>query len=301
MPSADLLHVRDLVPDALACLTECRSVPADRWPDRWRSRYLARHPEVFRAVDRDGDWSDPATVTAAVDGLRDRVADLAARAEAVRDLLPAGVADAAGALGWSGEGGPVECVVLVGPHRANGWVADLGGRYALFLAVEMLGPEDDGGLLVRHEVAHVVHDRRAGIRDWPSHGVANQLFAEGLATQVTAEVDSGRPLEAYLWFGRPGHRAWLDECRRRWSEILGRVRADLDATDPDHHAAYFLMRDSSLRGDLPRRCGYLVGLAAVRRLRQRHGLPELATWPLPRVRAEMAAALTDLPAPRAVR
>ncbi|WFE39635.1 hypothetical protein [Micromonospora sp. WMMD998] len=292
-----MLRVRDLVPDALACLRQCRSAPADRWPERWRSGYLARHPDVFRVLDRDGDWSDPADVAAVVDGLRDRVADLAARAEAVRDLLPAGVADAAGALGWSGEGGPVECVVLVGLGRANGWADDLGGRFALFLAVERLGPPDDDGLLVRHEVAHVVHDRRAGIRDWPPHGVANQLFAEGLATQVTAEIDPGRPLEAYLWFGRPGHRPWLDECRRRWPEILDRVRADLDATDPDHHAAYFLMRDSPLRGDLPRRCGYLVGLAAVRRLRDRHGLPELAGWPLSRVRAEMATALAGLPAP----
>ncbi|QLQ35190.1 hypothetical protein [Micromonospora robiginosa] len=297
MPPPDLLHVRDLVPDALASLTECRSAGAERWPELWRSRYLSRHPDVFRALDGDGEWSDPAAVTTAVAGLRDRVTDLAARAEAVRDLLPAGVADAAGALGWSGEGGPVECVVLVGLRHANGWADDLGGRYALFLAVELLGPEEDVGLLVRHETAHVVHDRRAGIRDWPSHGVANQLFAEGLATQVTAELDPGRPLEAYLWFGRPGHRAWLDECRRRWPEILGRVRADLDAVDPDHHAAYFLMRDSLRRGDLPRRCGYLVGLAAVRRLRERHGLPELAGWSLPRVRAEMATALAGLPAP----
>ncbi|MFG1675843.1 DUF2268 domain-containing putative Zn-dependent protease [Micromonospora sp. NPDC049282] len=298
MPPTALPHVRDLSPDALACLRECRSAPADRWPELWRSGYLARHPDVFRALDRDGDWSDPAAVTAAVAGLRDRVTDLAARAEAVRDLLPAGVADAVGALGWSGEGGPVECVVLVGLRRANGWADDLGGRYALFLAVESLGPEEDVHLLVRHEVAHVVHDRRAAIRDWPSHGVANQIFAEGLATQVTAELDPGRPIEEYLWFGRPGHRPWLDECRRRWPEILGRIRADLDATDPDHHAAYFLTRASPLRGDLPTRSGYLVGCAAVRRLRERHGLPELAGWPLPRVRAEMATALADLPAPR---
>ncbi|MFI5836500.1 hypothetical protein ACIA5A_22760 [Micromonospora sp. NPDC051300] len=297
MPPPDLLRVRDLVPDALTCLRDCRRAPAGRWPERWRSGYLARHPDVFGVLDRDGDWSDPAGVTAAVAGLRDRTADLATRAETVRALLPAGVADVAGALGWAGEGGPVECVVLVGLHLANGWADDLDGRYALFLAVEQLGPDEDVGLLVRHEAAHVVHDRRAGIRDWPSHGVANQLFAEGLATQVSAELDPGRPPEAYLWFGRPGHRRWFDECRRRWPEILGRVRADLDAVDPDHHAAYFLMRDSPLRGDLPRRCGYLVGLAAVRRLRARHGLPELAGWSLPRVRAEMATTLAGLPAP----
>ncbi|WP_089155740.1 hypothetical protein [Micromonospora sp. NBS 11-29] len=297
MPPADLLRVRDLVPDFVAVVRECRAVPADRWPVLWRSRYLDRHPDVARVVDRDGGPPAPAEVRAAVDRLHDRAADLTARAETVRGLLPDGVAAAARALGWSGDGGPVECVVLVGLHRANGWADDLGGRYALFLAVERLDPPEDVRLLVRHEAAHVVHDRRAGIRDWPEHGVAKNLFVEGLATQVTAELDSGRPDEAYLWFGRLGHRPWLDECRRRWPDILDRVRADLDATDPDHHAAYFLTRDSPLRGDLPRRCGYLVGLAAVRRLRERYGLPELAGWPLSRVRAEMATVLADLPAP----
>ncbi|MDM4779584.1 MULTISPECIES: hypothetical protein [unclassified Micromonospora] len=57
------------------------------------------------------------------------------------------------------------------------------------------------------------------------------------------------------------------------------------------------MRDSPLAGDLPKRCGYLVGLTAVRRLRRHHTLQDLARWPLPRVRAEMAEALTDLPPP----
>ncbi|MCZ7438434.1 hypothetical protein O7598_18645 [Micromonospora sp. WMMC241] len=297
MPSADLLRVRDLVPDFVAVLRECRAVPAERWPGLWRSRYLDRHPDVARVVDRDAGPPAPADVRAAIDRLHDRAADLTARAETVRGLLPDGVAASARALGWAGDGGPVECVVLVGLHRANGWADDLDGRYALFLAVEQLDPPEDVRLLVQHESAHVIHDRRAGIRDWPEHGVAKNLFVEGLATQVTAELDSGRPDEAYLWFGRPGHRSWLDECRRRWPAILDRVRADLDATDPDHHAAYFLKRDSPLRGDLPPRCGYLIGLAAVRRLRERHDLPELAGWPLPRVRAEMAAVLADLPVP----
>ncbi|MBP1782551.1 hypothetical protein J3R08_002401 [Micromonospora sp. HB375] len=291
MPPTDLLLVRDLVPDFLACAE--RSGP----PEPWTSRYLAGHPDVVRALRRDGGWSDAAGVAAALDGLRDRATELAARAETVRALLPGGVAAVADALGWSGDGGPVECVVLVGRNRANGWAGELNGRYALFLAVEQLGPPEDLDLLVRHEAAHVVHDRGAAIRDWPEYGVANALFTEGLATQVTAELDPGRPDEEYLWFGRPGHRQWLDECRRRWPEILRRVRADFDATDVEHHAPYFLMRDSPLADGLPKRCGYLVGLTVVRHLRRHHSLRDLATWPLPRVREELTAALPDLPPP----
>ncbi|MGW5667724.1 hypothetical protein [Micromonospora sp. NPDC003776] len=297
MPSTELLRVRDLVPDFLACLDECAGTPAAGWPERWRSRYLGRHHDIFRWLDRDGEWTGAEDLPGTLLGLRDRTGDLAARAEAVRALLPDGVAAVCDALGWSDPDDPVECVVLVGLHRANGWADALDGRYALFLAVEELGPPGDDRLLVLHEAAHVVHDRLAGIRDWPDHGVANGLLTEGLATQVSAELDAGRPDEDYLWFGRPGQRSWLDECRRRWPEIVHRITADLDATDPAHHAAYFLMRDSPLAGDLPKRCGYLVGLAAVRRLRERHPLPEIASWPLDRVRQEIRQALTDLPPP----
>ncbi|MFC0033737.1 hypothetical protein ACFFMM_29870 [Micromonospora chaiyaphumensis] len=297
MPTTDLLRVRDLVPDFLACLDECAEAPLSHWSDHWRCRYVGRHPDVFRTLDRDGSWSSASDLADVLLRLRDRAADLTTHAEAVRALLPSGVAAVCDALDWSDAGDPVECVVLVGLHRANGWADELDGRFALFLAVEQLGPPGDDGLLVLHEAAHVVHDRRAGIRDWPEHGVANGLLTEGLATQVSAEVDPGRPDEDYLWFGHPGHRSWLDDCRRRWPEILRRVAADLDATDPEHYAAYFLMRDSPVARDLPKRCGYLVGLAAVRRLRERHPLPEIASWSLARVRAELRGALAGLPVP----
>ncbi|MDM4779583.1 MULTISPECIES: hypothetical protein [unclassified Micromonospora] len=172
MPPTDLLRVRDLVPDFVACAGRGA-------PELLVSRYLAGHPDVVRALRRDGDWSDAAGVASVLDGLRDRAADLAARAETVRASLPDGVAAVADALGWSGDGGPVECVVLVGLNQANGWAGELNGRYAFFLAVEQLGPPGDLDLLVRHEAAHVVHDRSAAIREWPEYGVANALFTEG--------------------------------------------------------------------------------------------------------------------------
>ncbi|WP_091656449.1 hypothetical protein [Micromonospora auratinigra] len=294
MPSSELLRVRDLVPDFLAGLDACAGTPAVTWPPRWRTRYLGRHEDVRRALDRDGEWPGTEDLAGVLLALRDRADDLVARADAVRALLPDGVAAVCDALGWADRAEPVECVLLVGLHRANGWADTLDGRYALFLAVEELGPPGDDRLLVLHEGAHVVHDRLAAIRDWPEHGVANTLFVEGLATRVSAELDPGRPAEDHLWFGRTGYRPWRDECRRRWPEILDRVHADLAATDEARHAAYFRMRDA---GDLPKRCGYLVGLALVGRLRERHPLAELARWPLPRVRAELGRALAGLPAP----
>lgn len=294
MLSTDLVRVRDLVPDFLACLRECDGVPVGEWPALWRSRYLDRHPGVFAELDRSGEWSRPDDLDAVLARLRAESADLAARAAAVRELLPPGIRAVAEAMGWAADGDPLDCVLLVGLHRANGWADRLDGRFALFLAVEQLGAPGDDRLLVLHEAAHVLHDRLAAIRDWPPQGVANALFTEGLATQVSAEAAPGRRDEEYLWFGRPGYRAWLDTCRRRWPEILDRIGADLDATDPDHHAPYFLMRDSPLAGDLPKRCGYLVGLAVVRRLRAEHRLADLARWPRDRAVDEVRRSLREL-------
>ncbi|MFG3707562.1 hypothetical protein ACGF7U_22940 [Micromonospora sp. NPDC047670] len=292
--SISQLRVRDLVPDFLSLLDECGQVPARDWPGLWRARYVGRHPEVFAELDREGEWSRPDDLAAVLARLRDCGADLAARSTAVRALLPESVASVADAMGWVGDGDPLDCVVLVGLHRANGWADRLDGRFGLFLAVEELGPPGNDRLLVLHEAAHVVHDRLAATRDWPSHGVANSLLSEGLATQVSAETAPGLPDEEYLWFGRPGHRAWLDGCRARWPEILGRIDADLDATDVEHHAAYFLMRDSPHAADLPKRCGYLVGWEIVRRLRARHPLAEIARWPLDRGLREVHRALRAL-------
>ncbi|OKI65602.1 hypothetical protein [Micromonospora sp. CB01531] len=296
MSSSELLRIRDLVPDFQAYADECGALDRARWPGLWRSRYLDRHPRIFRELDREGKWSRPDDLAAILGRLREDSADLMARSAAVRALLPLGVAAVAELLGWTGEGGPVDCIVLVGLQRANGWADALDGRYALFLAVEQLGVADDDRLLVLHEVAHVVHDRLAGIRGWPPHGLASCLLTEGLATQVSVETAPGRADEEYLWFGRPGYRAWLDECRGRWSEILERIGNDLDGIDPARHAPYFLMRDSPLAGDLPKRCGYLVGLEVVRRLREDHPLPEIARWNLDRVGAEVRQALEQLAA-----
>ncbi|MEV4843567.1 hypothetical protein AB0K20_10155 [Micromonospora matsumotoense] len=283
-----LLHVRDLVPDFLACLDDRGGLPVERW----RTGYLDRHPDVRAAVDRDGAWSDTGDLAGLLDRVAASRAELAARSGAVRALLPAAVSAVAAALDWAGEGGPVQCVVLVGLDRANGWAGTLVDRYALFLAVEQLGDHDD--LLVRHEAAHVVHDRLAGIRDWPEHAVAGTLLAEGLATQVSAETLPGLPDETYLWFGRPGYGPWLADCRRAWPLILDRVAADLAAVDLDRHAPYFLMRDSPAGAGLPKRCGYLVGLAVVRTLRGRYPLREIASWDLDRATAEIRAVLPTL-------
>ncbi|WP_433349416.1 hypothetical protein [Micromonospora sp. CA-111912] len=290
------LRVRDLVPAYLDYARAAADSPPGRWSELWRSRYLDRHPEVFAAaLDRAGEFSGGDDLPAALARLAEAGAgtELSRRAGLLTAELPDAVRAVAAVLDWPGDDDPFDCVTLVGLHRANGWAGRLDGRYALFLAVEQLADPAEARLLVRHEAAHVVHDRLATIRDWPEHGVAALLLAEGLATEVSAETDPGLPDEAYLWFRRPGQAPWLAECRRRWPEILDRITADLDATTGDRYAPYFLMRDLP-GGDLPKRCGYLVGLRVVRELRRRHPLPEIARWDLDRAVPELRRALGAL-------
>ncbi|QLD28715.1 hypothetical protein HXZ27_20820 [Micromonospora carbonacea subsp. aurantiaca] len=291
------VRVRDLVPTYLEYARAADDASPARRSELWRSRYLDRHPDVFAAaLDRAGEWSGGDDLPAALDRLTETRADLSSRAVRLRAELPDAVCAVAGALGWADDRDPLECVTLVGLHRANGWADRLDGRYALFLAVEQLDNPAEERLLVHHEAAHVVHDRLATIRDWPDHGVAASLLAEGLATEVTTETVAGLPDEAYLWFHRPGYEPWLAECRSRWAEILDRIIADLDATTLDRHAPYFLMRNLPDGGDLPKRCGYLVGLRVVRELRQAHPLPEIARWDLDRAVPKLRRALGALAA-----
>lgn len=45
----------------------------------------------------------------------------------------------------------LDVVLLVGNHTANGWVAELNGRPALFVALESMGAPPYDGILVSHE------------------------------------------------------------------------------------------------------------------------------------------------------
>lgn len=183
---------------------------------------------------------------------------------------------------------------MVGLFDSNGWVDELAGRSELFIAVEQV-PDDEPccRLLITHEAAHVVHLRHRAGSDWPQDGIAAGLLDEGLATEVCAQVVPGLPDAAYLWFA-DDHHPWLEDCRRQYPDLARRLLADLDATDPDTYAAYFLISDSDRRGQLPLRCGYLAGWEIVRWLRRTYPLGIISRWDHQRVKREVQAALSAM-------
>jgi hypothetical protein len=155
----------------------------------------------------------------------------------------------------------VPAVLLVGVGTSNGWVARWEGAPTLFLALELLPDPPYDEILVVHEMTHLAHDR-SRLEPWPET-VGTRVFAEGLATAVSARMTPGRRPDEYLWFG-DAHRKWLDACDRRRAEIRAAVLDGLDL-DEELGDQFFSANPDRSRG-LPVRCGYWIGLLAVDRI-----------------------------------
>ncbi|GAA2593317.1 hypothetical protein GCM10010435_85360 [Winogradskya consettensis] len=269
--------VRDLVPEFLA---QTPATGAER-PASWQ-----------RYRERISKYHDPGLDERRLAELFTDSGRLTARADVIRRTASTALSSAAGLMGVMNV--DVQVVVLVGLFTANGWVAPLNGRAELFVAVERY-PNDEryGRLLLIHEASHVVHDRAGDHASWPEHGIAAALMSEGLATLVSSLAEPGLSDAQCLWFAE-GFEDWHQACRTHQRTVLDRLLAALDGDNPDTYAAYFQMRDSPERGDLPRRCGYYVGLNVVRELHRYHPLAELARWPYTRVVTEVRQALTML-------
>ncbi len=171
------------------------------------------------------------------------------------------------------------------------------GRPVLLLAADSLALERaDLGILLPHELFHLYHAARAGIRNdgvMPGATVRLPLFAEGLATYVSSVLAPGRP---------DGQLLLQDDLGAlpadRLPEISRRFLADAEApaADPAHPEAFRRWFNVSPggRSDLPDRAGYWLGLQLVRELRRTTPLAELAAWPPARAEAETLKTLERL-------
>ena len=254
--------VRDLVPAFLDFWAQAADATTSQQQALWRA-YTADHPEVVNdlvriGADTVGSMPAPATYAA---------------------LLPRIITNAPVALDWL-EGAAAEvtqvldrtelsitCVSMVGLAGSNGWVTVFDGSPTVFLAVEQIPGPDAGRILAAHEIAHACQ--------WPEDGpIGRRTFAEGFATQLTAELMPQHPLAKHLWFD-DGYEGWLADCQ----QALPRARHEIAAAAArDDHAAtarYFMGGGGS---DLPDRIGYLVGVRMIQELRRTCSWPELARW-----------------------
>ena len=126
--------------------------------------------------------------------------------------------------------------------------------------------------------------------EWPEEGpLGYWIFAEGFATQLTAELLPEYSLAEHLWFAA-GYESWIAGCDAVLDVITGEIRDRLDLEEEINERRYLLNTDE--HPDVPVRIGYYVGVLAVRELRQRYEWRELARWSPERALSELREVLT---------
>ncbi|MGZ0146387.1 hypothetical protein ACXJJ3_04905 [Kribbella sp. WER1] len=264
--------VRDLVPAFL-----------EFWVSGDWDEYVSRHPEVLNDLARSGRTLQPAhreKAFAAYEQYADRIRANAPHttrwieqaAERVVPLLDAAEVD-------------VDGVAMVGLATSNGWVAD----GTLYLAVELIPDERAARILAAHEIAHALQAPLPE-QPWADDGPLGQdIYSEGFATALTAELFGEYSLAEHLWFG-PGYDEWLADCRRHDAVARREILANLASED-----AEVIRRFLTLSGDspFPQRIGYYIGTLFIQHLREQHEWPELARWSTDRAMKELRTWLTD--------
>ncbi|RZU01434.1 hypothetical protein EV645_8265 [Kribbella rubisoli] len=266
--------VRDLVPAFI-----------DFWAsaDRPWDEYIEKHPDVLNDLTRSGRTLQEAQrekTFAAYEQFADRIranAPHATRwieqaADRVVPLLDAGHID-------------IDGVAMVGLATSNGWVA--GGT--LYLAVELIPDERGAEILGAHEIAHALQAPLPE-QPWPDEGpLGEDIYSEGFATALTAELFPQYTLAEHLWFG-PGYDDWLADCQRQEAAARAAILGNLDSEDDDVIRRFLTLSGKS---EFPQRIGYYVGTRLIQDLRREHSWPDLARWSTARAMHELRAWLTN--------
>jgi hypothetical protein len=266
--------VRDLIPAFL-----------DFWVDPKRpwDAYIGQHPEVLNDLVRSGRTLDSERRNKAFAGYADAEARIRANAPHARPWIE-NAADRVGTLLGVADA-DISAVAMVGLFTSNGWVHD----DTLYLAVEMIADPRFGEVLAAHEIAHVLQTRLAE-EPWPEEGpLGVQVFGEGFATAVTAELYPQFGLADHLWF-EPGHDDWLARCESQRHEAETAILVDIASEDDRVIASFLMMRGETA---LPRRVGYFVGTGLVQRLQRDHTWQEMARWSPDRALREIESELTQ--------
>lgn len=266
--------VRDLVPAFL-----------DFWGSGDWDEYLEQHPEILNDLTRSGrtlQETQRAKAFAAYERFADRI-----RANAPHSTR--WIEEAAGRVVPLLNAGHVDIngVVMVGLATSNGWVAD----GTLYLAVELIPDERAAGILAAHEIAHALQAPLPE-QPWADDGPLGQdIYAEGFATALTAEIFPQYPLAEHLWFA-PGYDEWLADCRHHETAARAEILKNLDS-DEDGISRRFLTLSGA--SEFPPRIGYYVGTRFIQHLRHEREWPELARWSTNLALHELRTWLTPTP------
>ncbi len=170
------------------------------------------------------------------------------------------------------------------------------GRPALVLGVDTVAANettDQIPVFLTHELFHRYHFQAAGFSDDPGdrQAIWRALWAEGMATYVSARLNPERPLADALLLPRD-----LEARAAPLTPQIARALAErLEDVDARAFGTYFEYGDAeATRLGLPWRSGYFVGYLVVRDLARGRDLATLAHMRGPALLAEIRAALVRL-------
>ncbi len=254
----------------------------------WKSEYIDRLPEpVLRSWQRH---RFPCDIEQAVSRMPPAIGDLLLRGAAVHAAAGHSVSQYSATLRITPEA--FRLTTMVGAFGTDGWVDMSDGVASLVIAVEALESSVQADLLVRHEIAHVLHQQM--MADDERWDVGNTLFEEGLATALSGiglEASDGilcSAGRATTWQGEPVDD-WAARCAASWPAIRARIVAILSSEDHEDYSALFLSGTSA--PDLPSRSGYYAGLRLVRALAGSTTWPEIVRWDRETARSAIQRAL----------
>jgi hypothetical protein len=172
----------------------------------------------------------------------------------------------------------------------------VGGRPSLVLGVDLIARFERGDQLrvfLTHELFHRYHHQAAGFSDDAgARGVIwRSLWAEGLATYVSARLNPDRPLSDAWLLPRD-----LEAKAAPLAPALARaLMGGLDRVDPQLYGEFFEYGDpTAQRLGLPWRSGYYLGYLVARHLGETRSLEQLAHLKGPRLRRAIGQVLEAL-------
>ena len=254
----------------------------------WAGTYVENLPEaVLRSWQRH---RFPGDIEQAIPKMPDSIGNLLRRHAAVHAAADDSLRRYSATLGITPD--PFRLATMVGTFGADGWVDLSEGVAALVIAVEALESDAQAELLVRHEIAHVLHLQLMVNDDrWD---IGDALFEEGLATALSgmgSDASEGLLCSAgrtTTWQGELVD-AWADRCTASWPAIRERILATFSSEDEDDYSALFL--GGSATPDLPSRSGYYAGLRLIRTLAESTPWPKIMRWDRETARSAIDRAL----------
>jgi hypothetical protein len=191
---------------------------------------------------------------------------------------------------------PIYLTLTLGQLDGAGRLVD--GRPALVFGVDtiaQLHSAEQLPVFVSHELFHRYHFQVAGFSDDPGDGQAiwRTLWAEGLATYVSARLNPDRPLSDAFMLPPD-----LAERAAPLTPRLAQELEDDETPDPALYAKYFTYRSPAAEAaGLPSRAGYYIGYRVAALAARGRTLQALAHRRGPALQAEIQRDLQSLAQP----